>query len=57
VVKGKGSNCEPAAQDSGIYRLEGYDIRERDMFVDLVHGLADQAELDNRAMRLDETGI
>ena len=44
-------------QHHAVYLAEGGDIGAGDVFVDLMHGLADQAELRHRAMVLDETRV
>ena len=44
-------------ENPAVDRREAVEIRHRDPLVDLMHGLADKAEFDHRAMLDDETGI
>ena len=55
--EGPPGSGEIVAQDAGVDALQLMDLRDLHPLVDLMHGLADQAEFDHRAMILDEARI
>ena len=52
-----GASCEIPVQHAAIDRGELFQIGHRRALVDLVHGLADQAEFDHRAIIRDEARV
>src|SRR5262249_8631069 len=51
------ASSERSIEDRAIDRRQGCEIGDGGALVDLMHGLPDQAELEHRAIVLDESGI